>query len=69
MLMLHSLECPPLVTVLGCSELEEITEDGADGIFVVRDTWDWLWEEGATNEVESGDDREEKGYRKAFGGL
>ena len=56
MLMLHSLECPPLVTVLDCSELKQVTEDGVDSIFVIRDTWDWLWEEGTTNEVESGDD-------------
>lgn len=69
MLMLHSLERPPFVTVLDCSELQKVTKDGVDGIFVIGDAWDWLWEEGTTNEVESGNDREEKCQRKAFGCL
>ena len=54
--MFYGLESPPCMAVFGASEFEKVAEDGVGGIFVVGDSWDWLWEEGATDEVECGYD-------------
>ena len=67
--MLYGLKGPPCMTVFGASKFGEVAEDGVGGIFVIGDAWDWLWEEDKTEEVESGNDGEEKRYRKALGSL
>lgn len=64
--MFYGLKSPPCMAVFGTSEFGEVAEDGVGGIFVVGDSGDWLWEEGATEEVESGDDGEEKCDRKGL---